>query len=950
MKVLYRVFTGITILVFSVDSFAQNCELSGKIFDSSTEERLALANVFYGEGQGVNANVEGEYTISIPYGTYKFEFTFVGYTSKFVTIDLNKPSKILDVGLLTIELEEALVLADMAIDRETPVAFSNIDAKTIEEELASQDIPMILNSTPGVYATQSGGGDGDARITIRGFSQRNVAVMLDGVPVNDMENGWVYWSNWFGLDAIMQTTQVQRGLGVSKIAVPSVGGTINILTKGIEQKKNTRIKQEVAGNGFLRTTVGHTSGRLKGNWGFTLAGSYKQGDGWVTGNWTKGFFYYAKVQKAVGNHIFTLSGFGAPQSHGQRSYKEGIHIYDQSYANGLGINTSEFPEFGLRYNIHAGQLTRYDLDANGQKVNEKTEDLNERKNYYHKPQFTFKHSWSANDKLTLNNVAYLSVGNGGGTRLDRGANLNEDGTPNFQEIYDEHTGFSYDPADDPFGIGDPSIETAVSETERIASKNYLYSNVNNHFWYGLLSSFRYKPNANMTFSGGLDARHYKGEHYREVYDLFGADYILYKGNPNASSGISREGDIIDFHNDNIVEWGGLFGQVEYKKNLWSGFFSTSYAMTRYQRIEYMDARSLTIDGVEITPYYKWEDNAVTPELEAVTGPDGVIYTPESAGLEYQTTDWFYKGGFTLKTGFNRKITEKHNVFVNLGFLSLAPKFNNIFYRNNDLLASIENENIEAIELGYGYRKHNLSVNFNSYLTIWQNRPFPGGVTIKDPNDPLNEFRANINGMDARHMGVEVEASWAVSRKLTLEGVISFGDWIWNSEDTVFVFNSDQQPVIDLNTGRQVSQAFDARGVHVGDAAQTQLGALVRYEIKKGAYVKLRLTHFDRYYADFNPTELNGDDAGRESWKLPSYYLVDLHAGYRFKLAKKSSLSIRGSILNLLDNVYVSDASDSFELARYNDYLTGNATGFDAGSSAVFFGQGTRFNVSATLNF
>ena len=60
-------------------------------------------------------------------------------------------------------LREVTVVADVAQSRETPVAFSNISVAKLEEELASQDLPMVLNSTPGVYATQQGGGDGDAR-------------------------------------------------------------------------------------------------------------------------------------------------------------------------------------------------------------------------------------------------------------------------------------------------------------------------------------------------------------------------------------------------------------------------------------------------------------------------------------------------------------------------------------------------------------------------------------------------------------------------------------------------------------------------------------------------------------------------------------------------------------------------------------------------------------------
>ena len=102
---------------------------------------------------------------------------------------------------------------------------------------ATDNLPIILNSKPGVHATQQGGGDGDSRISIRGFDQRNIGVMIDGVPVNDMENGAVYWSNWFGLDAITEQIQIQRGLGATKLAMPSVGGTMNIITDNTGGKR-----------------------------------------------------------------------------------------------------------------------------------------------------------------------------------------------------------------------------------------------------------------------------------------------------------------------------------------------------------------------------------------------------------------------------------------------------------------------------------------------------------------------------------------------------------------------------------------------------------------------------------------------------------------------------------------------------------------------------------------
>ena len=143
----------------------------------------------------------------------------------------------------TIGLSEANVIASVAIDRETPVAVSTLDAKTIQEQLGDKELVETLNITPGVYATKSGGGFGDSRINIRGFDQRNVAVLINGIPVNDMENGWVYWSNWAGLGDAVNTMQVQRGLGASKLAINSVGGTLNIITKATDMKKGGSLMQ-----------------------------------------------------------------------------------------------------------------------------------------------------------------------------------------------------------------------------------------------------------------------------------------------------------------------------------------------------------------------------------------------------------------------------------------------------------------------------------------------------------------------------------------------------------------------------------------------------------------------------------------------------------------------------------------------------------------------------------
>jgi outer membrane cobalamin receptor len=180
---------------------------------------------------GAAAASDGSYTITnVPAGSYTITASVIGYAD--VNQNVNVSGDVtanFSLETSALELSALEVLASRAGEK-TPVAYTNITKAEIEARLGSQDIPMALNTTPSVYATQQGGGAGDARINIRGFNQRNIAVMINGVPQNDMENGWVYWSNWDGVGDATSSIQMQRGLSAVNLATPSIGGTMNIIT------------------------------------------------------------------------------------------------------------------------------------------------------------------------------------------------------------------------------------------------------------------------------------------------------------------------------------------------------------------------------------------------------------------------------------------------------------------------------------------------------------------------------------------------------------------------------------------------------------------------------------------------------------------------------------------------------------------------------------------------
>ena len=218
------------------------------------ENPLQGANVVVvGTELGSVSNGEGSYLIKdVPAGTYDITASFIGYSSKTISVVVGEDDAVVDFNLKVdvVSMSALEVLASRA-DETTPVAYTTINKAEMEVRLGSQDIPMILNTTPSVYATGQGGGAGDARINVRGFNQRNVAVMINGVPQNDMENGWVYWSNWDGVGDATSSIQMQRGLSAVNLATPSIGGTMNIITDPAAMEKGGKFKQEGVRKEFL---------------------------------------------------------------------------------------------------------------------------------------------------------------------------------------------------------------------------------------------------------------------------------------------------------------------------------------------------------------------------------------------------------------------------------------------------------------------------------------------------------------------------------------------------------------------------------------------------------------------------------------------------------------------------------------------------------------------------
>ncbi len=543
-----KLFTLLCCLGISAMVFAQGT-VAGTIVDSETGDGLIGASIAVkGTTTGTITDFDGKFVLSgLAPGETQFIIAYTGYADKEETFVVTSgTTNVGNIGLefSAIGLDAVEVIASVAVDRRTPVAVSTIKAKQIEAKIGSQEFPEILKSTPGVYATKSGGGFGDGRINVRGFSSENVAVLINGVPVNDMENGRIFWSNWAGLTDATSLMQVQRGLGAAKVAVPSIGGTINIISKASDYKRGGHVFLSTGNDAYSKAGFSLSSGLTEDGWAFTINGAKTQGDGYVDGTSFLSYSYYANIAKRLNaNHELTFTAIGAQQRHGQRQDRSLLIDYEKS-------------DRGVRYNPDWGY-------KNGQVVN--IED-----NFYHKPQLSLNHYWTINPSTRLSTAFYASYGTGGG-----GGTLGDNKFNNADYRVD--------------GVVD--LDRIVRENQAVSdfgAESILRASHNDHSWYGMLSSFT-KEIGNISILAGLDLRYYKGEHYRTVTDLLGAKYWLDDDDVNNPVHAATEGSIIDYHNDGIVNWTGGFFQVEYSDDeSLSAFFTLNASNTGYDRVDYFN--------------------------------------------------------------------------------------------------------------------------------------------------------------------------------------------------------------------------------------------------------------------------------------------------------------------------------------------------------------------------
>jgi len=799
MKNKFFSFLLMAFFMLSASNVFSQGNLTGKITDANGETVPGVNIMEKGTTNGTITNIDGEFSLKVTTSEGNIVISFVGFKKEEIAFNLANSNSVGTVKLETkdIGIAEVSVLASVAIDRKTPVAVSTIDPEVILEKLGTKEFPEILASTPSVYATKRGGAFGDSRINLRGFGSANVAVMINGVPVNDMEWGGVYWSNWAGLSDVTRSMQVQRGLGASKIAVPSVGGSINIVTNTTEAKKGGTVSTKIGNDGYKKVSFAISTGLTENNWAVTLLGAKTKGDGYIMGTEFEGYSYFMNISKRINDkHLLSLTGFGAPQWHNQRSSYDMQTIADwQTFKDGYKYNAT------------------YGFGVDGQRKNSA-------KNYYHKPQFSLNHYWTINNSTSLSTAAYYSFGTGGGATQLGNEKSNLYGSDNNYRTIEGYKDYAT-----------MMEENAVNVN---GSQTVIGSSNNNHQWYGVISNLNKDFSENLNFSGGVDLRYYIGEHNKTIADLLGGSFMIDPTREN----VTFRADDYSYLNEKLsvgdkvsrdyyghVLWEGAFGQVEYTPmdNL-STFVAASISNTTYWRVDkmYYDAAHEESEKVNFLGY------------SVKGGANYNINDNHNVFLNggYFSRAPFFSSVFTAKDVSNTINTEAINeevISIELGygmrydFIKLNLNLYNTMWNNKTLYGVVDRQNPD---LG----------TYNAQ-----------GVNAIHRGIELDFVSKLIGKLSIR--GMFSIGDWKWDKDVEAYTYNSNGQAVDGSGNVVTPLSAEHNKV-----------ELKIAGVHVGDAAQTTASLGLSYEILKGLKIGADAKYYSRLFANYRSVaDLDGTD-------------------------------------------------------------------------------------------
>ncbi|MCM1177125.1 MAG: TonB-dependent receptor plug domain-containing protein [Clostridium sp.] len=502
--------------------------------------------------------------------------------------------------------------------------------------------------------------------------------------------------------------------------------------------------------------------------------------------------------------------------------------------------------------------------------------FNLNKNNYFKPYFTMQHMWNG-ERISMKNSVYLALASGGGRWSET------KGMPLTSYISDSQIDWdAIVAANTSSNVSDGALAPGRE------AKNILSDYQAGHTQAGAITSAEYRLTDSWTLGAGLHYMFYSTWEREQITDLLGADwwYEDYEGNSLAGLAgrdpVKHVGDFVRTDNGKITNHGTAYLTASYDSerlhaNAGASVFGS--ATRRWDRYNYV-------------------------------GDD--VYSDVASGV-----------GASVKAGLLYKPGRGHSIYINGGWYSRLP-YSSVYFSsgNNEITKGVKNERNILGEIGWRYVWNMGGLELTAYAAYWKNKSL---MSSKYKQIDADDTKYMVTGLDAFHYGAELEVFHRFTQWLKLSAFASLGDWRWKNDVQAIIYDDYTMQEI----GR-VNVYSD--GLPVGDAPQTQIGAVMDVDMPAGFHLSVDWQFNDRMYADFDPVTRTDASDRAPSYRIPSYHLLgttlswssrqafrtlsgpsgngqDMNYGKGRSHGRELGLTLFVTGSNLLDSMYIERGKD-----------------------------------------
>lgn len=801
---------------------------------------------------------------------------------------------------------------------------------------SNQNVSSILTAGRDPYFSAVSFNFSAVRFRLRGYENDLFSTYMNGIPMDNLDNGFTPFGLWGGLNDVTRNKDVSYGLRTNTFAFGDIGSNTSIDSRASKQRRQTSFSYANSNRNYThRWIFTHSTGMSKKGWAFSFSGSRRWADeGYVPGTYYDGWSFFAAVDKRISKKsLLSLVVFGAPtESGGQRPAVQELQ------------NLSNDPYYNPNWGYQVGKKR----NASVTKTNQ--------------PVFIFTHDIRVNNNTNITTALGYSFGKRSITAIDW---YNApDPRPDYYRYLPSY--YNLPGSEDPYQyrLLDSVLKNDVNARQinwarlydanrnnmatvqnadgitgnTVRGKRSLYI-LENRVIDTKKANFNSVINTrfgnHVDFTGGVSFQNQNNRYYKEVADLLGGDFYV---NVNQFAERDFPSDVQASQNDvdhpnRILRVGDPFG-YDYSMDI-TKVAAWSQAVIKFNKVDFF------VSGEFSNTLFYRVGNVRTG-----------LFPNNSLGKGQENNF----DNYGVKAGATYKINGRNYIYVSAYQGTKAPFFENVYISartRNNRQDNISSEKIQSFEGGYVMNAPKLKVHLSGYYTKFENQM---DVMTFYHDGYQNFVNYALSGINKLHFGGELGIEAKVTPTWTVNAAAAIGRYYYDSRPTAVVTVDNNQAVIATQTIYQENFRVPSTPMEA-----FTLGAT--YRSPKFWFVSITGNYFDQSWLSINPIRrtfqaTDGVEYQGEQWhsiidqtKFDAQYTIDFFGGYSYKLPKRYNVANRSTYLVL--NVGVNNLTNNqkittggFEQLRFDD----DNKNIDKFPPRVYYAYGLNYFASITYRF